>query len=78
VARIVLYGLQGRTVVKGQSYSTLMAGLASRMSDEQIADVLTSIRSSFGNSSSAVTADVVKDERAKPGTGADNYAAYPK
>ena len=41
MARIVLYGLQGRTVVKGQSYSTLMAGLASRMSDEQIADVLT-------------------------------------
>lgn len=77
-ARIVLYGLQGRTTVKGQSYSTPMAGFASRMSDAQIADVLTYIRSSFGNSSSAVTEDVVKDERAKPGTGADNYAKYPK
>jgi mono/diheme cytochrome c family protein len=77
-ARIVLYGLQGRTTVKGQAYSTPMAGLASRMSDAQIADVLTYVRSSFGNSASAVTEDVVKDERAKPGSGADNYSKYPK
>jgi len=78
LARIVLYGLQGRTVVKGQAYSVAMAGLASRMSDAQIADVLTYARSSFGNNSPAVTEDVVKAERAIPGTPADNYDKYPK
>jgi len=78
LARIVLYGLQGATKVKGQTYSVPMTGLASRMSDTQIADVLTYIRSSFGNSAPAVSDDVVKDERAKPGTGADNYTKYPK
>jgi len=78
LARIVLYGLEGRTVVKGQTYTAAMAGLASRMSDAQIADVLTYIRSSFGNNSPAVTEDVVKTERAIPGTGTDNYAKYPK
>jgi len=78
LARIVLYGLQGRTVVKGQTYNVAMAGLASRMSDAQIADVLTYIRSSFGNNSPAVTEDVVKAERAIPGTPADNYDKYPK
>jgi len=51
-----------------------MAGWAGQMSDAQIAQVLTYVGSSFGNSASAVTEDVVKDERAKPGTAQDNYA----
>jgi mono/diheme cytochrome c family protein len=78
VARIVLYGLQGRTTVKGQAYNVPMTGFASRMTDAQIANVLTYVRSAFGNSASAVTEDVVKTERAVPGTGADNYGKYPK
>lgn len=78
LARIVLYGLQGRTVVKGQTYNVPMAGFAAKMTDAQIADALTYVRSSWGNNSPAVTEDVVKAERAVPGTPADNYSKYPK
>jgi len=78
LARVVLYGLQGRIVVKGQTYSNAMAGLAGDMNDAQIAQVLTYIRSSWGNSASAVSDDVVKTERAIPGTAQDNGAKYPK
>jgi mono/diheme cytochrome c family protein len=78
LARVVLYGLAGRTTVKGQTYNISMAGLAGQMSDAQIAEVLTYIRSSWGNHSSAVTEDLVKAERAIPGTPQDNYSKYPK
>ena len=40
--------------------------------------VLTYIRSSWGNTAAAVSTDVVKEERAKPGTPEDNYKKYPK
>jgi len=78
LARVVLYGLQGRIVVNGQTYSSSMAGLAGSMNDAQIAQVLTYIRSSWGNSAPAVNDDVVKEERAVPGTAQDNGAKYPK
>jgi len=78
LARVVLYGLQGRIVVNGQAYSSAMAGLAGSMNDAQIAQVLTYIRSSWGNSAPAVSDDVVKGERAVPGTAQDNGAKYPK
>jgi mono/diheme cytochrome c family protein len=78
LARVVLYGLQGRIVVSGQAYDAAMAGLAKNMTDAQIAQVLTYIRSSWGNSASPVTEDVVKAERDVPGTPQDNGAKYPK
>ena len=78
LARLVLYGLQGRIVVGGQTYSSNMAGLAKNMSDAQIAQVLTYIRSTWGNTAEAVGEEVVKAERAIPGTPQDNGAKYPK
>ncbi len=78
LARVVLYGLQGRIVVGGQTYSSAMAGLAKNMSDAQIAQVLTYIRSSWGNAAPAVIEDIVKAERAIPGTPQDNGTKYPK
>ena len=78
LARVVLYGLQGRVTVNGQAYGSPMAGLAGSMSDAQIGDVLTYIRSSWGNGASAFGADVVKAERAVPGTPQDNAAKHPK
>jgi len=78
LARLVLYGLQGRIVVGGQTYSGNMAGLAKNMNDAQIAQVLTYIRSTWGNNAEAVDEDVVKAERAIPGTPQDNGAKYPK
>jgi len=78
LARVVLYGLQGRIVVGGQTYNSAMAGLAKNMNDAQIAQVLTYIRSSWGNSAAAVDEDVAKAERAIPGTPQDNGAKFPK
>ena len=40
-----------------------MPGLANLLKDEQIADVLTYVRNSFGNKASAVTAADIKQAR---------------
>jgi mono/diheme cytochrome c family protein len=74
----VLYGLRGRIVVGGPTYSGNMAGLAKNMSDAQTAQVLTYVRSTWGNNADAVDEDVVKAERAIPGTPQDNGAKYPR
>jgi len=77
LSRIVLYGLWGHIVVAGQSYNNAMAPLGGQMTDAQIAQMLTYIRSSWGNNALAVSDDVVKAERAVPVT-ADNGAKYSK
>jgi len=55
--RIQLRGLHGPITVKGVTYSSFPAGMLpmAYQSDEQIAAVLTFVRKSFGNGSSAVT-----------------------
>ena len=58
---IILKGMQG-VDIDGESYSNVMPP-ASHLSDEQIADVLTYIRNSFGNKASAVTLADVKAVR---------------
>lgn len=63
--RIVLNGLQGPITVKGKSYSNQMPALGPQLSDEEIAAVLTFVRSSFGNRRSAVDAGLVKKLRAE-------------
>jgi len=78
LARVVLYGLQGRIVVNGKPYSSAMSGFADKMNDVQMADLLTYIRSSWGNKAAEVSPDVVKAERAIPGTPQDNVTKYPK
>jgi hypothetical protein len=45
---------------------------------QKIAQVLTYIRSAWGNNAAAVGKDVVTAERAVPGTPEDNGAKYPK
>lgn len=61
---IVLNGMNVPLEINGESYENPMASHAF-LKDQQIADVLTYIRSSFGNKSSAVTAAEVKAVRAK-------------
>ncbi len=78
LARLVLYGLQGQATVGGQTYNGVMPGFAGSLNDDQISQALTYIRSSWGNNATAVSAEVVKEERAKPGTPANNYQKYPK
>src|ERR1700759_3727657 len=59
----VLQGSVEKVPIDGQTYSNNMPA-QNYLSDQQIADVLTFIRSSFGNKSSAITAGDVKTVRA--------------
>lgn len=61
--RIQLHGLAGPIEVKGKLYNGMMPNNAA-MSDQEIADVLTYVRSSMGNKADAITADMVLEHRA--------------
>ena len=60
--KIVLNGMQG-VDIEGEDYHGVMAPHPD-LTDQQIADVLTYVRKSFGNKSGAVTAAQVKRVRA--------------
>ncbi len=68
--RVILNGLSGEVVVNGVTYSGMMPPWGSFLDDTQVADVLTYIRSNFGNAADAVTPaevaavrDMVKDRK---------------
>lgn len=61
---VVLKGLNGPVTVKGQKFDGTMAPWES-LSDEQIAAITTYERSSWGNTASAVTPEMVAAVRAK-------------
>jgi mono/diheme cytochrome c family protein len=61
--KVVLMGMTGKTEINGDTYQNVMAP-HSDLSDQQIADVLTYVRNSFGNKASGVTALQVKTVRA--------------
>ena len=58
--KIVSHGLQGEIEANGQTYNAPMAGLASRLNPEEIAAVLTFLRSTWGNDGPPVTVEQVK------------------
>jgi len=58
--RIVLKGLTGPVTVNGHTYSSAMPAQESVLTDTQIADVLTYITNTWGNSGDAFTAQKVK------------------
>ena len=60
--KIVLQGLSGEVEIKGEIYNSIMPPQA-QLTDQQIADVLTFVRGSFGNTSGAITVDQVKKVR---------------
>ena len=62
LARAVLYGSDA-DVPRDEVWGNQMAGF-DVLSDHEMADILTYIRSSFGNEKSAVTADQVRSIRA--------------
>ncbi|MEX1113256.1 MAG: cytochrome c [Patescibacteria group bacterium] len=66
--RILLHGIEGPITVRGQEFSGSMPafGIGIEMSNEEVAAVLTYIRSSFGNSASAVQPADVAATRAAP------------
>jgi mono/diheme cytochrome c family protein len=61
--KIVLKGLEGPIEVDGEEYNNAMPAQA-HLSDQQIADVLTYVRNSFGNKATQVTLPQVKAVRA--------------
>jgi mono/diheme cytochrome c family protein len=60
---IILKGLSGKIEIQGEIYNSIMPPQAN-LSDKQIADVLTYIRSNFGNNSSAISMEQVQKIRA--------------
>ena len=62
---IPLAGLAGPINVAGKDWNMNMAAMGAALPDEDLAAVLTYIRSSWGNKASAVAADDVKQVRAK-------------
>ena len=64
IIRIVLNGLSGPVTVKNTSYNNSMPAFGPQLRDEQIAGVLTYVRSEWGNNAPAVSPDKVKEIRA--------------
>lgn len=64
--RVVMHGMQGPVTVAGAEYNSIMPayGTGVEMSDEEVAAVLTYVRSQWGNNASPVTAEQVATERA--------------
>jgi mono/diheme cytochrome c family protein len=71
IIRIVLNGISGPITVKGAPFSNSMPAFGPILRDEQIADVLTYVRSEWGNDAPPVLPDKVKEIRtavaARPG-----------
>ena len=78
VSDVLLYGLQGQINAGGQNYNGVMPAWAATLSDAEIAAVLTHVRTSWGNSAPAVTADTVKTERGTPLTAQQVLAERPQ
>ena len=81
--KIVLCGLHGEVQVGDRSFNLEMPPQGPVLPDDQIAAILTHVRSSWGNKSEAVTADFVKATRAavadrkEPWTAADILKLHP-
>jgi len=60
---ILLHGISGKLTVKGASYNGAMPAFGEKMSDEQIAAVLSYARSNFGNGAGKIDAAMVKSTR---------------
>ena len=58
---IVLHGKQGPITVNGQTYNQIMT--PQNLTDEQVANVLTFVMNSWGNSGEAISPDAVKKVR---------------
>lgn len=63
--KLVLSGLSGPVEVLGKTYNLEMPPQGAALPDDQIAAILTYVRSSWGNKASAVSPDLVKKVRAE-------------
>ena len=63
MAAIVLHGIAGSITVKGSNYAVAMPAFKDQFSDEQLAAVLTHVRSQWGNAASPISAATVATVR---------------
>ena len=61
---VVLNGLTGPVTVNGEQYDNVMPAWAGELTDQEIADVMTYERNSWGNQGEPVTAEEVAAARA--------------
>ncbi len=73
--KIVLQGLHGPIDVLGKTYNLEMPPQGAAIVDDQIAAILTYVRSSWGNKASAVTPALVKKIRAETTTRSEHWTA---
>jgi mono/diheme cytochrome c family protein len=64
IIRIVLHGLNGPITVEGKEYNNVMAPLGGALKDEQVANVISYVRASWGNTAPEVTPETVAKVRA--------------
>jgi mono/diheme cytochrome c family protein len=64
-AAMILKGVMGPLTVNGMTYNNMMPPQEALLTDEKIAAAITYVRGSFGNTSAAVSPEVVKAARAK-------------
>lgn len=62
--RIVLHGLNGPITVEGKEFNNVMAPLGAALKDEQIANALSYVRASWGNTAPEVQPETVAKVRA--------------
>jgi len=74
LVKIILKGLQGPIQVKGVTYNNAMPPWA-QLGDEQIAAVLTYIRSEWGNAAAPISVDYVKAIREKVSSRSEPWAS---
>lgn len=68
IIKIVLFGLNGPITVKGANFNNAMTPFGAILKDDQIAHVLTYVRSEWGNNAPAITPEQVAAIRAELGT----------
>jgi mono/diheme cytochrome c family protein len=75
--RVVQHGLVGQVTVKGQNYNVPggMMGFGAGLSNEDLANVLTYIRNSWGNQASVVTKEMVAKVRKETADRATQWTA---
>lgn len=62
-ARIVLHGLSGPITVNGLGFNAAMPALGGMLTDQQVADVLTFVFNSWGNTGPAFSAHQIRNLR---------------
>jgi mono/diheme cytochrome c family protein len=75
LVRIVLHGLQGPITVNGKEYNNNMIAWKDSMSDQEVAAVVSYIRNDWGNKGSLVSAEEVKEIRAKESGRTEQWTA---